>query len=366
LVFYLYKIRKFTVYNDPNQNPYQSNPNDSNQNPNQQLPFNPQQSQGNPYRPSYQPPFNPQQPQRNPYQPPFNPQQPQGNPYQPPFNPQQPQSNPYQPPFNPQQPQGNPYQPPFNPQQPQGNPNQPPNNPMLVPSPPTPPAKKKHTKRNIGFLVIILVLLVGGIISVATNSAGNAIKSVTAQTATTVATANVSKQANATPAATAKPKLTFATFDNGTFQVGKDIQPGTYRTRQGSANCYYQRLSGFTGAINQIIANNSTSNPAIVTIEASDKGFQSTGCGTWTKDLSQITKSKTTFGDGMYIVGTDLEPGTYKSSGETGCYYARLSGFGNTISDIIANDNTNAAATVTIAPGDKGFQSTSCGTWTKM
>lgn len=270
----------------------------------------------------------------------YNDQNP-NNPYQ------QSQSNPNQPP----------YQPPFNPNTP--------NQPMFAP-PPVPP--KKHTKRNVGCLVLVVALAICGIVTIA-NSANSGAKNASTQTTASVATTpatTTSKNANVKPAPTAKPKPTFATFGDGTFQVGKDIQPGTYRMRQGADNCYYVRLKGFTGALDDIIANENTSNPAIVTIDATDKGFQSTGCGTWTKDLSQITTSKTAFSDGMYIVGTDMEPGTYKSSGQPNCYYARLSGFGNTNDDILANDNTDSAAIVTIAAGDKGFQSTSCGTWTKM
>ncbi|HLX58377.1 MAG TPA: hypothetical protein VKR83_15270 [Ktedonobacteraceae bacterium] len=169
-----------------------------------------------------------------------------------------------------------------------------------------------------------------------------------------------------TPKPTAKPAPSFAQFGDGTFVVGKDIQPGTYRTRTGSPGCYFARLSGFGGTVDEIIANANTDNPAIVTIAASDKGFQSTNCGTWTKDLSAITTSKTSFSDGMYIIGTDIGPGTYKSSGQQGCYYARLSGFGGTVDDIISNANTDTAAIVTISASDKGFQSDSCGTWTRQ
>lgn len=161
-------------------------------------------------------------------------------------------------------------------------------------------------------------------------------------------------------------KKTFAHFGDGTFVVGKDIQPGTYRTRVASPGCYYARLKGFGGTTDDVIANDDTDFTAIVTIAATDKGFQSQNCGTWTKDLSAITTSKTSFGDGTYIVGTDIQPGTYKSSGQQGCYYARLKGFGGTIDDIITNNNTDNPAIVTISASDKGFQSKSCGTWTKQ
>jgi hypothetical protein len=158
----------------------------------------------------------------------------------------------------------------------------------------------------------------------------------------------------------------FATFSNGTYLVGTDIQPGTYRTREGSPNCYYERLKNFTGGINSILANNNTNAPAVVTIRPTDAGFNSQGCGTWAKDLSAITASNTSFGAGAYIVGTDMQPGTYRSSGGNNCYYERLRDFTGGMHSIIANGNTNNPTIVTIAPTDAGFQSHNCGTWTRL
>jgi len=148
------------------------------------------------------------------------------------------------------------------------------------------------------------------------------------------------------------------------LRVGQDVQPGTYRTRSGSPGCYFARLKGFSGQLDDIVTNENTNGPAVVTIAATDKGFESRGCATWTSDLSAITGSRTSFGDGDFIVGTDIQPGTYRSSGGGSCYYARLGGFSHELSDVIANDNAQAAAVVTIAPGDKGFESQGCGTWT--
>ena len=163
-----------------------------------------------------------------------------------------------------------------------------------------------------------------------------------------------------------EPEPQKATFSNGTYQVGTDIQPGTYRTREGSANCYYERLKNFAGGINSILANANIYAPAIVTIRPTDAGFNSQGCATWTKDLSAITATKTSFGAGAYIVGTDMEPGTYRSSGGRNCYYERLRDFTGGMNSIIANGNTNNPTIVTIAPTDAGFQSNGCGTWTKL
>lgn len=102
----------------------------------------------------------------------------------------------------------------------------------------------------------------------------------------------------------------------------------------------------------------------MVTILASDKGFKSTNCGTWTDDLSAITSGDSSFGDGTYIVGTDIQPGTYRSSGQTGCYWEREKNFLGNLGSILANDNTDSTAIVTIDASDEGFKSKDCGTWT--
>ena len=72
------------------------------------------------------------------------------------------------------------------------------------------------------------------------------------------------------------------------------------------------------------------------------------------------------FSDGTHIVGKDVSPGTYRSKGKSGCYFARLSGFSGSLGDIIANEVTDAPAIVTISPTDKGFMSRGCGTWTQV
>lgn len=155
-------------------------------------------------------------------------------------------------------------------------------------------------------------------------------------------------------------------FGDGTYQVGTDIKPETYRTREGSSGCYYERLKGFSGEFDDILANGNTNAPAIIEIKPTDAGFTSQGCGTWTKNLSAITDSKTSFDEGAYIVGTDIEPGTYKNSGSGACYYERLKGFSGDFNSIIANGNTEAPTVVTIEATDAGFQSQDCGTWTKL
>lgn len=241
--------------------------------------------------------------------------------------------------------------------------------PQGYPSYPPPPYQQPlqpKPKRRL-WLWIIGIIVVLAIIGSFASRGGTTTSTPPAATQAPAGNTPAATQAPAaTPTPQPSPTPAFAHFGDGTYQVGKDIQPGTYRTRVGSTGCYYARLKGFGGTVDDIIANDNTDAPAVVTIKASDKGFESQNCGTWTKDLSQITASKTSFDDGIFIVGTDITAGTYRNSGGDTCYYARLSGFGGTVDDIIANNNVSAPTIVTISSSDKGFLSRGCGTWTKQ
>lgn len=70
-------------------------------------------------------------------------------------------------------------------------------------------------------------------------------------------------------------------------------------------------------------------------------------------------------GSGVYMVGEDIEPGTYRSDGDS-CYWARLAGFSGSLDDIIANDNVSGTAYVTIAPSDVAFEASRCGDWMRQ
>lgn len=92
---------------------------------------------------------------------------------------------------------------------------------------------------------------------------------VTAPPVSVTATATVTEAA-AGPTATVK---------NGINLVGVDVQPGTYRSD--GANCYWARLSGTSGTLDDIIAN--SNGPTVVTIDPSDVAFESRYCAPWTQ-----------------------------------------------------------------------------------
>ena len=70
------------------------------------------------------------------------------------------------------------------------------------------------------------------------------------------------------------------------------------------------------------------------------------------------------FGDGIWLVGSEIPPGTYRNSDSSAlCYGARLSGLGGTIGEIIANNLSFERIIVTIEGSDAAFQSIDCGIW---
>jgi hypothetical protein len=72
-------------------------------------------------------------------------------------------------------------------------------------------------------------------------------------------------------------------FPDGTFRVGSDIEAGTYRSVATTDTCYWERLRGFGGTLDEIIANFFGTGSTIVTIAPTDAGFRSGRCGGWAK-----------------------------------------------------------------------------------
>ncbi|MFF4128335.1 hypothetical protein ACFYYP_32835 [Microbispora rosea] len=78
--------------------------------------------------------------------------------------------------------------------------------------------------------------------------------------------------------------------------------------------------------------------------------------------------AKTIAGDGQYLVGEDIKPGTYKTAGTDGdfaCYWARLRNATGEFSAIIANDNITGPARVTLKKGEY-FETKRCQSWKRV
>lgn len=68
---------------------------------------------------------------------------------------------------------------------------------------------------------------------------------------------------------------------SGMFEVGVDIDPGTY-VSEASGGCYWARLSGSDG-FDSIIDNSFGEGQMIVTIKDSDRFFETNGCEPWAR-----------------------------------------------------------------------------------
>ncbi|MEH3129391.1 MAG: hypothetical protein PGN27_05440 [Mycolicibacterium neoaurum] len=112
-----------------------------------------------------------------------------------------------------------------------------------------------------------------------------------AQQPTTIATKTTTvtvteRQSDAISAATPPPAADATVMNtDGLYVVGKDIQPGTYRSaptmRNGYPFCTWKRLSDFTGSMESTIAIDNQPGQTIVTIEPSDTAFETQSCQPW-------------------------------------------------------------------------------------
>jgi len=133
----------------------------------------------------------------------------------------------------------------------------------------------------------------------------------------------------------------------GTYLVGADIKPGIYKGEAGSdmfSSCYWGRLKDLSGSLEALLANDNSIGQFYIEIRDSDYALE-TRCQLVpldsipanTGELSQIITA------GTYIVGKDIQAGTYKGQAgtdiTTSCYWGRLSNVAGGLDAIIANDN---------------------------
>jgi hypothetical protein len=88
---------------------------------------------------------------------------------------------------------------------------------------------------------------------------------------------------------------------------------------------------------------------------------------TVTKTVTVTPRSAAVFpGDGVFLVPADVRPGTYRSAGGDGCYWARLRSTAGDLGAIIANGNPTGPVVVTIGSGDKAFETQRCAEWSRV
>src|SRR3954454_2626846 len=65
-------------------------------------------------------------------------------------------------------------------------------------------------------------------------------------------------------------------------------------------------------------------------------------------------------GDGTFVVGEDIQPGTYRAAASPGCYWERDSSLDGGIDSIIENANADGPVVIQVSPTDKAVKTTRC------
>jgi hypothetical protein len=96
-----------------------------------------------------------------------------------------------------------------------------------------------------------------------------------------------------TPSSTSTTRPVRILPGDGTYKMGADLSPGTYRS-PGGESCYWERLRGLGGSIADVIANGAGTGPQVVHVAPSDVAFKTQHCFTWTLDPAATTTTSTT------------------------------------------------------------------------
>ena len=170
--------------------------------------------------------------------------------------------------------------------------------------------------------------------------------------------------------APAAPQQTPMTIGAGRHSVGIHMRPGRYYTDP-RAGCYWERQSGAGGTIAERVAFKFASAAVaqwVVDVLPGDAAFETNAaCGTWS--LRPSRRAQRTIEAGVWLVGAQILPGTYRSDPGSGCYWQRLRNFTGHADAVIAAGLVGAPqpTVVTLAADDRGFSSEpACGVWTRL
>jgi len=133
-------------------------------------------------------------------------------------------------------------------------------------------------------------------------------------------------------------------IQEGTYKVGTDLQAGLYKVVAKSSfmgMAYIDRSRDASMELDSIIANGIIKNSGYVRIKASDAYVKIQGATLYPEDTIE-TNIRDTFEDGIYLVGVDIAPGTYKvevtdTTTNMG-YVERQSDVSMELGDVIANE----------------------------
>jgi hypothetical protein len=153
---------------------------------------------------------------------------------------------------------------------------------------------------------------------------------------------------------------------DGSYRVGVGgIRAGDYREQYAQPGCHWERMNEFSGDSSAVVASNTSDARLVVTLKDGDT-FRTIGCAPWTSDIYPVTRTMyTDFGDGDWVVGTDVGAGVWKAAGGPFCHWARVSDFSGEAPAIKALGDNAINPVVNIDALDRGFVTSGCGVWKK-
>lgn len=170
-----------------------------------------------------------------------------------------------------------------------------------------------------------------------------------------------------TPAMASSPKTTIP--GSGAYRVNVDVKVGLYRSSKNN-DCYWERAKDASGSVSSIVANDNIDGQALILLRPTDRIIKVSHCKAFSIVPSSVqsAKSKGTVisGNGAYLVNADFRAGTYRSTGNDGCYWERASSADGDTRSIIANDNADGQLIVTISATDKVFKTSRCKVWKRI
>jgi hypothetical protein len=153
------------------------------------------------------------------------------------------------------------------------------------------------------------------------------------------------------------------TADGWWYVGGNSVAPATYLAQAGSRDCIWERLN----AADRVLGGDYGSGQRVVTVRSTDGSFRSQDCGTWVKHYpGMVAPRLNTPQNGVYVLGDQLERGTYvtpgpAAAGET-CYYGFIKEFTGLVdrSDLVGHRMVDEPTTITMPSTAKGFETSGC------
>ena len=170
-------------------------------------------------------------------------------------------------------------------------------------------------------------------------------------------------------ACTAKPATSFG---EGRFVVGEDIEPGMYRASvdvtKPNPGCSWARIVHYRDLFDLGGRGNVQEGQAYVTIYQSDDRFETEGCTRWEQvnvNNNQLAITPRSFGAGIGLIGVDIAPGVYTSTGKHGmaCIWEKLAATDHENRSVIAMGKFTGRSSVVIQPTEVAFASYNCANW---